>query len=118
MLYPLAFLPLIFFVLGAGLFLSALNVSFRDVRHTIPFLMQLWFFASPVVYPASMVPEHYRWLVVINPIAGIIEMCRALISGGKLPWQALGISYLVTMVMLLLGIWYFKRTELRFADVI
>lgn len=117
-LFPLALLPLVLFVLGTGLFLSALNVSYRDVRHTIPFLIQLWFFASPVVYPASMVPERYRWIAAINPIAGIVEMCRAIVLGSKLPWQALGISYIITMVVLFFGIWYFKRTELRFADVI
>ena len=103
LLFPLVFLLLSLFVLGTGLFLSALNVNFRDVKHVIPFLVQLWFFASPVVYPTSMVPDRYQSVVATNPMVGIIEMCRALVSGGELPWQALGISCLVTVIMLTFG---------------
>jgi lipopolysaccharide transport system permease protein len=119
----LLFLPavlalLIVFAMGAGQLLAALNVNYRDVKHALPFLVQLWFFASPVVYPISMVPERYQWLVALNPLAGIIETTRALLVGGPLPWEALSISCAVIVVVYFLGLWYFQRTERRFADVI
>ncbi|MFH1154552.1 MAG: ABC transporter permease [Pseudomonadota bacterium] len=118
LLFPLVILLLTLFLIGTGLLLSAINVNFRDVKHVVPFLVQLWFFASPIVYPSSMVPEHYQWIVSINPIVGMIEMIRALITGNVLPWQSLGISCLMTLLVLVLGCWYFRRAELRFADVI
>lgn len=115
---PLVLVLLIVFALGAGQFLAALNVNYRDVKHALPFLVQLWFFASPVVYPLSMVPERYQWLVALNPLAGIIETTRALLGSRPVPWEVLGISCTVTVVVYFLGLWYFQRTERRFADVI
>lgn len=115
---PLVLVLLIVFALGAGQFLAALNVNYRDVKHALPFLVQLWFFASPVVYPISMVPERYQWLVALNPLAGIIETTRALLGSRPVPWEVLGISCTVTVVVCFLGLWYFQRTERRFADVI
>lgn len=115
---PLVLALLIVFALAAGLFLAALNVNYRDVKHALPFLVQLWFFASPVVYPLSMVPERYQWLVSLNPLTGIIETSRALLVGRPVPWGALSVSFGVIVVVLILGLWYFQRTERRFADVI
>jgi len=115
---PLVLVLLIVFAMGAGQFLAALNVNYRDVKHALPFLVQLWFFASPVVYPISMVPERYQWLVALNPLAGIIETSRALLMGRPVPWEALSISCAVIVVVFVLGLWYFWRTERRFADVI
>jgi lipopolysaccharide transport system permease protein len=119
----LLFLPfvlalLIVLAMGVGQFLAALNVNYRDVKHALPFLVQLWFFASPVVYPLSMVPERYQWLVSLNPLTGIIETSRALIVNRPVPWAALWISCGVIAAAYVLGLWYFKRTERRFADVI
>lgn len=115
---PVILLPLLLFTLGTGLFLSALNVNYRDVRHAMPFVIQIWMFASPVVYPISMVPEAYQWVVLLNPIAGVIEIIRAILAGNIVPWEYLGISSLVIVSMLIIGIWYFRLTEHRFADVI
>jgi lipopolysaccharide transport system permease protein len=115
---PLVLVLLIVFALGAGQFLAALNVNYRDVKHALPFLVQLWFFASPVVYPLSMVPERYQWLVALNPLTGIIETTRALLGSRPVPWEVLGISCTVTVVVYFLGLRYFQRTERRFADVI
>jgi lipopolysaccharide transport system permease protein len=115
---PLVLLPLIVFALGVGQFLAALNVNYRDVKHALPFLVQLWFFASPVVYPLSMVPERYRWLVALNPLTGIIESTRALLSDRPVPWGALWISCAVIALVYVFGLLYFQRTERRFADVI
>jgi lipopolysaccharide transport system permease protein len=114
----LLLIPLVVFAMGVGQFLAALNVNYRDVRHALPFLVQVWMFASPVVYPISMVPAEYRWVVALNPIAGIIEATRALIAGRPIPAEALGISIAVTVVVFVLGLWYFQRSERRFADVI
>jgi lipopolysaccharide transport system permease protein len=115
---PLVLLLLVVFAMGAGQFLAALNVNYRDVKHALPFLVQLWFFASPVVYPLSMVPERYQWLVALNPLTGIIETSRALLVGRPVPWEALAISCAVTVAIYVLGLVYFQRTERRFADVI
>lgn len=117
-LLPLVLVPLVIFTLGVGQLLAALNVNYRDVRHALPFVIQVWLFASPVVYPISMVPEQYQWLVSLNPIAGVIETTRALIAGRPIPWEALEISCFVTVVVFVLGLWYFHRTERRFADLI
>jgi len=117
-LLPLILLLLVVFTLGVGQFFAALNVNYRDVKHALPFLVQLWMFASPVVYPISMVPPGYQWLLSLNPIAGIIEATRAIIGGRPLPWELLGTSSVVTLLVFVLGIWYFHRTARRFADVI
>lgn len=117
-LLPLFLGLLVLFTLGVGQLLAALNVNYRDIKHALPFLVQIWMFASPVVYPMSMVPERYQWLVSLNPIAGIIEATRAVISNRPVPWEWLGISAAMTVVLFVFGLWYFQRTARRFADVI
>lgn len=117
-LVPLVLGLLVIFTIGVGQLLAALNVNYRDIKHALPFVVQLWMFASPVVYPMSMVPENYRWLVSLNPIAGIIEATRALIAGRPVPWEWLGLSSMMTVVIFSFGLWYFQRTARRFADVI
>ena len=115
---PLILMLLVALTLGVGQMLAALTVNYRDIKHALPFMVQLWFFASPVIYPLSMVPERYRWLVSLNPVTGIIESTRALIGGRALPWDTLGISCVGIVVVFAWGFWYFQRTERRFADVI
>jgi lipopolysaccharide transport system permease protein len=117
-LLPALMLLLVMFTMGIGQWLAALNVNYRDIKHAMPFIVQLWFFASPVVYPSSMVPEKFRWIVNLNPMTGIIEATRAAIAGKPLPWDALGVCGAAIVLMLVLGAWYFERTERRFADVI
>ena len=105
--------------LGVGLWLSALNVQYRDVRYTIPFLTQFWLFASPVAYPSSLVPEQWRVLYGLNPMAGVIEGFRwALLGKGSGPGPMLAVSVLVTVVLLVSGAYYFRRMEKTFADVV
>jgi lipopolysaccharide transport system permease protein len=102
-----------------GLWLSALNVKYRDVGHTIPFLIQCWMYASPVAYPVSLVPEKWRLLYSLNPIVGVIEGFRwAFLSTGSLDFETLVMSTTVVMVLLLGGIIYFKHMERTFADVV
>jgi lipopolysaccharide transport system permease protein len=105
--------------LAVGLWLSALNVLYRDVRYTIPFLTQLWLFATPVAYPSSLVPAEWRPLYGLNPMAGVVESFRwALLGSGIVDWPMLGVSAGVVFVMLVGGLFYFRRLERTFADVV
>ena len=115
---PLLLLILVLAVLGIGTCFAAMTVSYRDVAHLIPFIVQSWMFLTPVVYPLSMVPERWRWLARLNPMTGIVEGFRACFLGRPFDWAAIGFSAFVTLVMLALGIAYFERVERRFADVI
>jgi lipopolysaccharide transport system permease protein len=105
---------------GAGLWLSALNVEYRDFRYIIPFIVQFGFFISPVGYLSSNIPERWRLLYSLNPMVGVIDGFRwALLRGeSALWWPGLTASILITLVLCLSGIWYFRRTERTFADVI
>lgn len=104
---------------GFGLWLSALNVKYRDVRYAIPFFIQLLLFATPVIYPVTALPERFRWLLSLNPISGVIDAHRACILGYKpVDWPSLGISTVVGLVIFITGLFYFRRTERFFADVI
>ena len=115
---PYVMATLVIFTLGTGVLFAALTVNYRDIRYALPFAIQVWLFASPVVYPTSMVPEHYQWVILLNPLAGIIEITRAVIAGRSFPWEAFVISSITSVLVLVVGLWYFRRTERRFADVI
>ena len=104
--------------LGVGLWTSALNVKYRDIRYALPFGIQLWMFATPIVYPASLVPDKWRWLLVLNPMTGIVEGYRAALFGSRLDWQALGVSALITLLVLVYSAFAFKRMERSFADIV
>ena len=104
---------------SVGVWLSALNVAYRDVRYAVPFVIQLWLFATPVAYPASLVPANYRDLLGLNPMAGVVEGFRwALLGQGQPPWVLMGVSSLVLITLLVTGMFYFRRVEHGFADVI
>jgi homopolymeric O-antigen transport system permease protein len=119
LLWPLLVLPVAGLALGVGLLSSALNVNYRDVKYTIPFVVQLWMFISPVVYPTSMIPEKYRFLVSLNPVTGMIEAFRAATVPDRfIDWSALALSMVTTLVVLIVGYLYFRRTEREFADVV
>lgn len=104
--------------LGVGLFLCALNVQYRDFRYVIPFLVQLWLFATPVVYPASIVPPGWHPLLGVNPMAGLVEGFRAALLGGAMPWGMAAVSAVVSVLLFLFGMAWFHRFERTFADVI
>jgi lipopolysaccharide transport system permease protein len=104
---------------GLGLWLSALNVKYRDVRYAIPFVIQLLFFATPIVYPSGIFPEKYRWLLSLNPIAGLMDAHRACLLGSKaLDWHLFIGSGLIGLLLFLTGAIYFQKTERFFADII
>jgi len=120
----LAFLP-VFLLLamltafGAGLWLGALNALYRDVRYVVPFLVQFWLFASPVAYPSSLVPERWRAVYGLNPMAGVIDGFRWAVTGQNPPSAGLvGVSAAAVIVMLVAGLWYFRRVESTVADVV
>lgn len=105
--------------LAVGLWLSALNAQYRDVRYTINFLVQFWLFATPVAYPSSLVPEKWRPLYGLNPMAGVVEGFRwALLGKSEPPGMMLWVSVIVVVVLLLGGLYYFRRMEQEFADVV
>ena len=105
--------------LAVGLWLSALNVQYRDVRYTIPFLTQFWLFLTPVAYPASLVPAAYRPLYGLNPMAGVVEGFRWALLGTDAPdWGMMAVSAGVVVLLLAGGMFYFRRMEKTFADVV
>lgn len=119
----LLILPLLLFItfmaaLGMGLFLSALNVKYRDVRYVLPFFIQIMMFLAPVIYPAS-ITGIYSWFLAMNPMTGVIKAARAAILGNfPINWELLGISSLACFLIFIFGFWYFKRTEKYFADIV
>ena len=116
---PLFVLLAVSLALGVGLWLSALNVRYRDVRYTLPFLTQVWLFATPIAYPSSLVPEPWRVLYGINPMAGVVEGFRwALLNTGTAPGDMLTVSVVVTLVIVVSGLYYFRRMERTFADTV
>ena len=105
--------------LGVGLWLSALNALYRDVRYVLPFLVQFWMFASPVAYPSSLVPEKWRWLYGLNPMAGVIEGFRWALTGhGQPPGILLATSSAAVLLLVLSGLVYFHAMEGTIADVV
>jgi len=101
---------------GVGAAVSSLNVMYRDIRYVVPFLTQIWMFGSPVIYPVSLVPAEWRWAYYLNPMAGAIDGFRAALLGTPFNLPALGMSAIVTAVLLWIGLAYFRRVEGRIAD--
>jgi lipopolysaccharide transport system permease protein len=119
LLVPLLLLLTIMNAVGFGMWFSALNVRYRDIQHAIPFLIQLWMFATPVIYPSSMLGERFTWILALNPMGGVIEAFRPAVLGhAPIPWQQLGISAAIGFVVFAGGMFYFRKVERYFADVI
>ena len=117
--FPAFILLAILTALGVGLWLSALNALYRDVRYVLPFLVQFWMFASPVAYPASLVPQKWRWLYGLNPMAGVIEGVRWSLTGNTArPGRLIFVSTAAVLVLLVSGIAYFQKVETTVADVV
>ncbi len=104
--------------LGVGLWLSAINIKYRDVRYVLPFLIQLWLFASPVVYPSSLLPPRFQAVYGLNPMAGVIEGFRWALLGTAPPGSLIGVSIIMVIAILISGAFYFRRCEKAFADVV
>ena len=116
MLVPLLFIATML-ALGVGMWMSALNVKYRDIRYALPFLMQLWMFVSPIIYPASLL-KNWRWVLAINPLTGIIEGFRSALLGKPFGWSSIAVSTVITVATLMFAIYSFRRMEKRFADIV
>jgi lipopolysaccharide transport system permease protein len=103
---------------GAGTLLAAVTVTYRDLRHVVTFLIQIWMFASPVVYPSTIVPQQWRWAFALNPMAGLIDGFRGSLLYGSVPWGYVGISLFSALLLFIVGTVVFRRAEEEFADVI
>ncbi|MFP4476432.1 MAG: ABC transporter permease [Desulfatibacillaceae bacterium] len=119
LVFPVLLLAVFLCAVGMGLWLSALNVVYRDVKHVIPFLIQMWMFVSPVIYPVNIVDDRYKWILALNPMTGIIKGCRAsFLSTVPMDWNLVAISLTMVVALFISGVIFFARMEGRFADVI
>jgi lipopolysaccharide transport system permease protein len=119
LLLPFLVLLMVLTASGVGMFLAALNAKYRDIKYAIPFLIQIWLFLCPVVYPSSMIPDKYRILYALNPMAGIIEGFRSVLLGNiPFPTYPLLLSLAVSSMLFFGGLFYFKRMERYFADIV
>ena len=118
LLVPVLLLGVSMLALGLNLFLAALNAQFRDVRHAVPFIMQIWLFASPIIYPPRFVPEKFRFLLNLNPMTGYLEGFRSAVLQQPWDFEALAMSLSISAVLLIIGSLYFNRVEATLADVI
>ncbi len=103
--------------LGVGTFFAALMVVYRDFRVVVPFALQIWMYASPVVYPTGLAPERYRWLLALNPLTGVISAFRSALLARPADWPAIVTSMVLAALALVAGVALFRRTERRFADI-
>jgi len=118
LLLPVALALLVLASLAVGTGLAALSVAFRDVRHLLPFLVQVWLYATPVVYPASLFPEKWRWVLYVNPVAGPVEAFRAIFLSKPLDVLGLLTSLAVSIVVFVVSLVWFGRVERRLADIV
>jgi lipopolysaccharide transport system permease protein len=118
LLVPFLVLHLTLLALSLGLLFAALNVKYRDIGTVLPVLLQLWLFASPVIYPSTFVPANWKWLYELNPLSGIISGFRAAFLGADFDWRSLLVSLGITLVLLVYSTFVFKRMEDEFADVV
>lgn len=118
-LLPVVILYLYMATIGVGVWLSALNVLFRDIRYIIPFMIQLWLFLTPIVYPVSLLPEKWQIPYSLNPMVGVVETFRwAVLVQNETNFLVIGVSALVSLFLFVTGILYFRKTETSFADVV
>jgi lipopolysaccharide transport system permease protein len=118
LMFPVLVLLTTILTLGAGMWLSALNVRYRDVAAIIPFVVQIGMFATPIYYSSSLIPQKWQWLMRLNPLAGIIENSRAALFGRPFDWQALAITTIIAFLLLISSAYAFRRMEKSFADFV
>jgi lipopolysaccharide transport system permease protein len=115
---PLLLAFVVFAALGVGTLLAALTVSYRDFTHITPFLVQIWMYVTPVVFPVSLVPQRWQWLLYLNPMTGLVEGFRAAFLGKPFDVAGLAVSFVVAAMFFVAGVAYFERVERRFADIV
>jgi homopolymeric O-antigen transport system permease protein len=115
---PLLIAGVVFTALGIGTLLSALTVAYRDFAHITPFIVQIWMYITPVVFPVTAVPVRWQWLLYLNPMTGMVEGFRSVFLGRSFDLGGLSASFGISLLILMIGVAYFDRTERQFADVI
>lgn len=118
MILPLTFVLSASIALGLGGLLSALNVKYRDFHYLVPFALQIWMFCTPVIYPAEVIPEQFRWIIGLNPMTGIVESYRSVLLGGAIQLSVLAYSSVISLIVLIIGVLYFYHVESKFADIV
>lgn len=118
LLLPVFFLGLLVTTIGLSAWLSAITVTYRDFRFVIPFMLQIWMYLTPVIYPISFIPEKWRWLMYLNPLQGWVDGLRSAFLGQSIDWIGISVSLMFSIIILFLGVRYFEKAERRFADVI
>jgi lipopolysaccharide transport system permease protein len=117
-MYPVLVVMLALFAGAAGMWMAGMNVKYRDIKYVLPFAIQLWMFATPVIYPANFVPAAWRWILMLNPLTGIIGGFRSALLNTQFDWPAIAISAVLTVAGAAYAAWSFRRMESGFADVI
>jgi len=118
LMFPVMVLLTTLLALGVGMWLSALNVKYRDIRFALPFMVQLWMYLSPIIYPTSFLPAKLRSVLLLNPMTGIIEGYRSSLFGRPFNWISLAISAVITLLLLIYSSYAFRRMEKSFADIV
>lgn len=118
LLFPLALVLTCLAALAVGIYLSALSVAYRDFQYVVPFTLQIWMYLSPVIYPVSLIPQQWRWLLKLNPLTGLIDGFRYSLLGQPLDWYAFGYAAVVTLTGFLASVLLFRRVEATFADIV
>lgn len=118
LMLPLFILLALFTALSFSLWLSAMNVIYRDIAHILPFITQMWFFITPIVYSSTEIPEKWRFVYALNPMVGVVDGFRWAILGSSAPDETVWISAIITLLVLISGLYYFRRMERTFADTI
>lgn len=118
LLLPLFLVGTVLCAAGIGSLLSAMIVAYRDFRYVVPFLIQIWMYVTPVIYPSSIVPERWRWVFSLNPMAGLIDGYRAALLGTPLQWGPIGLSLAMSAAVFFAGVYYYRSVERKFADII
>ncbi len=119
LLWPVLLIPMIVLVIGMGMILSSLNVKYRDIKYAIPFFLQSMLFMTPIIYPTSIVPDKLKILMYLNPLTGLIDAFRASILPTRaINWEGIGVSVIISIIILVVGTIFFRKTEREFADII
>jgi lipopolysaccharide transport system permease protein len=118
LLTPVFVVQTVLLVVGVGMLLAALNVRFRDVKYTIPFLTQIGLFVTPIIYPVHFLPPRFQMWLALNPMTGVVQGFRACLFGGVIDWSVIACSWIITLALLVLGSLHFRNTERVFADIV
>lgn len=119
LLWPVLVVLVTLLSFSLGTIFAALNVKYRDIKYALPFFIQLLMFATPIIYPASMIPERFRWLLALNPLSGIVEAFRYAVAPVRAPdWNLIGLSVVASVVLFAAGVAYFRSTEKAMADLV